>query len=189
MLNGWSSSAGRRREDADLTGDFARGQIPDEPHLPGQAEAARHRAPDLRRDAERHRRRVRDEHRLDAPAIRELEGELPRPVRRDLVADDARRVDDELVLKPGAKRLRQVCHPAEIGDAAACRSSGRSGGRGIARSRSPRAASRARPARAQRGHAAQELMLSLAFSSRCEQLIVASVLFETSFHAMISAFF
>ena len=41
-----------------------------DPHLAGQAEAAPHRAADLRRDAERLRRRVGDEDRLDAAGRR-----------------------------------------------------------------------------------------------------------------------
>ena len=154
MLNGCSSRPVAAGEDADLAGDLARGQIPDETHLACQAEAAGHCASDLRGDAERHRGRVRDEHRLDAACHPPARGRACacRPTE-SLVADDARGVDDELVLKPGAERLRQVCHPAEIGDAVSINPA-----EDLVRvepltAARLRAVSRARPARAQRGPA------------------------------------
>ena len=76
MLNVTSCSRELRGQHANLAGDFASRQVADQPHLAGQAERARHRAADLRRDAERHRRRVGDEHRLDVPAVGEPEQEL-----------------------------------------------------------------------------------------------------------------
>ena len=91
MLNGEVEQAGGGGQDADLSGNLARSEIADEPHLARQAEPARHRASDLGRDAERHGRRVGDEDRLDAAAVCELEHELPGAVDGRLVADDPRR--------------------------------------------------------------------------------------------------
>ena len=88
MLNGCSSKPGGRGERDDLPDDFPGGQVPDEPHLAGQAEPAGHRASDLRRHAEGHGRRVRDEHRFDPAPVAELEDELPGAVGRQLIADD-----------------------------------------------------------------------------------------------------
>ena len=56
-------------EHSDLTHDFAGRQIPDKAHLSGQAERARHGATNLRRDAERHRGRIGDEHRFDLTTV------------------------------------------------------------------------------------------------------------------------
>ena len=86
MLNGVIEQAGFAGEHADLSGDLAGREVAHETHLAGQAEAARHRASHLRRDAEGHRRRVGDEDRLDAPRVGELEHELARAVDRALVA-------------------------------------------------------------------------------------------------------
>jgi hypothetical protein len=108
---------GGRGEHADLTGNFASRELADQTHLSRQAESASHRASNLRRDAERHRRGVRDEDRFDSSAVGELQSQLARPVCGGFVAGDARGVDDELVLQPETKCARQVCHPAEIRDA------------------------------------------------------------------------
>jgi hypothetical protein len=114
MLNGLSSRSVALGEHAHLSGDFARGEIADEAHLAGQAESARHRAADLGGHAEGHRRRVGDEHRLDLPAVGQLEDQLARPVGRTLVAADERRGDGELVLKPGPELAGEVGHLADI---------------------------------------------------------------------------
>src|SRR6187200_650143 len=90
--------------------------MPDEPHLAGQAEAARHRAAHLRRDAEGHGWRIRDEHRFDPAPIAQLEDELPRPVGRQLVAHDYGPPDRESGLQLTPKLLRQVRHLIEVGD-------------------------------------------------------------------------
>ena len=108
----------RRREDAHLSRDLASRQVPHEPHLPGEAEPACHGASDLRRDAERHRRCVRDEDRLDLAMVGELEDEFAGAVDRLLVADNARRGDDGVLLQPDSQRPRQVGHAVDVGDAA-----------------------------------------------------------------------
>ena len=79
---------GRGSKHHNLPDDLSGGEMPDQPHLAGQAEAARHRAAHLRRDAEGHGRRIRDEHGFDPAPVAQLEDELPRPVGRQLVADD-----------------------------------------------------------------------------------------------------
>ena len=82
MLKARAGEAGRVREHAHLPGDFAGGEVADEAHLAREAERAAHRAADLRRDAERLRRRVRDVHGFDVAAVGQLEEELRRAVRR-----------------------------------------------------------------------------------------------------------
>ena len=105
-------------EHADLADDFAGGQVPDEPHLAGEAERARHGAADLRRDAERHRRRVGDEHRFDLPAVGEPQQELLGAVGGPFACDDPRRVSVNSAARPRAAPAK-VGHLAEGGDAAA----------------------------------------------------------------------
>ena len=63
-------------------------QVPDQTHLAGKAERAGHRASDLGRDAEGHRRRVGNEHRLDLTTVSELQQELLGPVGRPIARDD-----------------------------------------------------------------------------------------------------
>ena len=77
-LNRLSRMLERVGEHADLADDFAGGQVPHQPHLAGEAEAARHRASDLGRDAEGHRRRVGDEHRFDHVAVGEAQQRISR---------------------------------------------------------------------------------------------------------------
>ena len=81
------------RQHADLSGDLAGGEVPDEAHLAGETERAGHRAADLRRDAERLRRRVGDVDGFDPPAVLEAQQELRRAVGRGLARVDRRRVD------------------------------------------------------------------------------------------------
>ena len=52
MLKRCRRAAELARQHANLSGDFAGGQVAIDPHLAGQAEGAPHRAPDLRREAE-----------------------------------------------------------------------------------------------------------------------------------------
>jgi len=68
-------------EHAYLTGDLASAQVSNEPHFAREAERARHRAADLRREAERHRRRIGNENRFDLPFVGELKQKLLGPVR------------------------------------------------------------------------------------------------------------
>ena len=79
MLKAVPREAGFVREHAHLAGDFAGRQVAHEAHLAGEAERAGHRAADLRGNAERLRRRVRDEDRLDLPAVVELSRNLVVP--------------------------------------------------------------------------------------------------------------
>jgi hypothetical protein len=85
-----------------------------QPHLPRQAEGARHGAADLGRDAQRHRRRVRDEHRFDRAAVPEPEQELFGSVLRPVAVDDDRRADRELLRQHEAQVAREVGHRRDI---------------------------------------------------------------------------
>ena len=120
MLKRVSRMSSALGEHADLADDFAGGQIPDEPHLAGQAERARHRAADLGRDAEGHRRRVGDEHRLDLAAVGEPQQELLGAVDRSLALRRcAGVVSANSSRERGAQLARQVGHRVDVGDAAA----------------------------------------------------------------------
>ena len=99
MLNVWSRSSRAPGQHAHLAGDFAGGQVPHQPHLAREAERAGHRAADLRRDAEGHRRRVGNEDRLDLPAVGEREQEFLGAVGRTLARDDGRRRERELIAR------------------------------------------------------------------------------------------
>ena len=79
---------------------LGRGEMSHQSHLARQAEAARHRAPNLGRDAERHRRRVGNEHRLDTLTVAQLQYELASPVDRLLVTDDGGSREGELLVEP-----------------------------------------------------------------------------------------
>ena len=105
-------------EHAHLAGDLAGGQVADDPHLPGQAEAAFHGAADLRRQAERVGRRVGNEHRLDQLPVLEPHQQLRRAVDRTLLADDFGRDDAKRRGEAGAQIAAEVGHAGEIGDAA-----------------------------------------------------------------------
>ena len=98
---------------ADLPGDLARRQMPGQPHLSGQAEPAAHRAPDLGRDAEGHRRRVGDEHRLDAAPVGEGEHELPGAVVRLLAGGDAGGRERQGAGERRPERAGEVGHAVE----------------------------------------------------------------------------
>ena len=118
MLNRALPHRERVGQHADLADDFARGQVPREPHLAGQAERAGHRAAHLRRDAEGHGRRIGDEHRFDPLAVRQAKQELLGAVDRAFAMDELRRRQRELGGQLLAQRARQVGHRrAEIGDA------------------------------------------------------------------------
>src|SRR5262249_3407104 len=108
-----TAHARRVYEYSNLTGDFACGQIPDKTHLAGQAEPAAHRASDLRRDAERHGRGVRDENRLKMLLIGEAKDELLGSVDRLFSAGDQRGRDCEVMGERSSKLVRQVRHPLE----------------------------------------------------------------------------
>ena len=118
-------------------------QVAHQPHLAGQAEAALHRAADLRGNAERLARRVGNEDRLDAPAVVESEQKLHRAVGRRLAGDDGRRGDAEVFGQIGAQRPRQIRHLLEVGRRPWRRSTRRSGAREIAGARAPRGRPRA----------------------------------------------
>ena len=90
MLNALVAHAERVGEHAHLADDFARRQIADEAHLSREAERARHGAADLRRDAERHRRRVGNEDRLDLTAVGQAQQEFLGAVDRSLACDELR---------------------------------------------------------------------------------------------------
>jgi hypothetical protein len=106
-------------EHAHLPDDLARGQVADQTHPAGEAERARHRAADLRRDAEGHRRRVGDEDRLDVLAVGEAKEKLLGAVHRRLPLSQRGRGQRELVREGGSKIARQVGHRRDVGDAAA----------------------------------------------------------------------
>ncbi len=101
-----------------LPGNLAGGQIANEPHLPGQAERARHGASDLRRDAERHGGGIGNEHRFDLLAVGEPEQELLGAIRGLLAGDDDRRGNAAVVLDGRSQTLGQVGHGRDVGDAA-----------------------------------------------------------------------
>ena len=106
------------RQDADLSGNFSGGQIADDAHLPGEAEGAPHRAPDLRRDAERLLRRIGDVDRLDQPPIGEPEQELGGAVGRHVVPRHDRCGDGGALRERRPQRPREVGHGGEVRDAA-----------------------------------------------------------------------
>src|SRR5262249_28596979 len=108
----------RGNQDANLADNLAGREIAHEPHLSGETERAGHRAPDLRRDAEGHRRRVGDEHRLDDAAVAQTEGELLGAIDRFLALDDGGRREAETRRQRAAKLTRQVGHPIYVGDSA-----------------------------------------------------------------------
>ena len=105
------------REDADLADDFAGGEVPDQPHLAREAEAAGHGASDLGRDAERHRRGVGDEDRFDHVAVGQAQGQFFGTVNGPFAADDLRGCQRETGRERGAETLRQVGHLVEGSDA------------------------------------------------------------------------
>ena len=104
-------------EHAHLAGNFTGGEVSDQSHLAGQAEAAFHGASDLRGDAERLAWRVGDENRFDAAAIFEAQEKLHRPVRRRLLLDERRRADAKVLGQVGSELPRQICHLLEVGHA------------------------------------------------------------------------
>ena len=105
------------REHANLPDDLPARQIPDEAHPARQAERARHRAPDLSRDAEGLRWRVRNVDRLDPPIIGQTQQVLGRAVRRRVDFFERRGGDRERCCQPGPKGFGQVRHLGEIGHA------------------------------------------------------------------------
>ena len=117
MLNGLAEEAGRRASTRTWPDDLARRQVADEAHLAGQAERAGHGAPDLGRDAEGHRRRIRDEDGLDLAAVGEAQQELLGAVDRPIARDDRGRRQREVVGERRAKLARQVGHGGDLGDA------------------------------------------------------------------------
>ena len=157
---------------ADLAGDLAGREVANQPHLAGEAEAARHRAPHLRRDAEGHRRRVGDEDRLDPAAVRQLEHELSGAVDGAIVGDDLRRGDGEFARRVARASSATGRSSARNRSRRACRSSGRAGAHETSRTRAPRARLQARAHRAQPDSEREVSMLCLAFPSRCEPAIV-----------------
>ena len=126
-VEGRTGEAGGVREHADLTDDLAGGKIPHEPHLAGQAERAAHRAPDLRRDAERLRGRVGNVDRFDVAAVGELQQKLRRAVFRGLAGFERGRRNSERLselhpqLLAEVRHLREVGHAARVNPAKACR--------------------------------------------------------------------
>src|SRR5262249_25222154 len=106
-------------EHAHLADDLAGGQIPHEPHPAGQTERARHRAADLRRNAERHSRCVRNKDGLDCAAVLEPQQELLRPVHRFLAMNEQRCRQAESRRQIGAQLSRQVCHRVDARHAVA----------------------------------------------------------------------
>ena len=120
MLKRWSEHVELAQQDADLADDFARRQVADDAHAPGEAEGALHRAADLRRDAEGLRRRVGDEDRLDQVAVGELEEELRRcrPSTVPASRPPACRPTGGSA-EPVAELAAEVGHGAEVGHAAA----------------------------------------------------------------------
>ena len=120
MLNARVAQVERVGEHAHLADDFAGREVADQPHLAGQAERAGHRAADLRRDAEGHRRRVGDEHRLDLAAVGEAQQELLGAVgRSSRDATSAGVVSVNSAASARAQLARQVGHRRDVGDAAA----------------------------------------------------------------------
>ena len=97
----------------DLPRDFTGREVPGQPHLPGQAEPAAHRAPDLSRDAEGHRRGVGDEHRLDAAPVAEGEHELLGAVVRVLPGGDAGGRERQGAGERRPERTGEVGHAVE----------------------------------------------------------------------------
>jgi hypothetical protein len=65
----YSCSSAQRAAPPELGRDLAGGELPAEPAPPGRAEGASHRAPGLRRDAEREPVRGGDQHRLDELSV------------------------------------------------------------------------------------------------------------------------
>jgi hypothetical protein len=96
-----------------LTRDFTGGQVAKQAHLSGQAERARHGTPDLRRDAQRHPRSVRNEHRLDVAVVRQSKEEFLGAVFRAIAMDELGSAERERRGKCRAKVARQIGHRLE----------------------------------------------------------------------------
>jgi hypothetical protein len=79
-VEGAAGERGVLHQHPDLARNFAGGEVAHETHLAGEAERAIHRTTDLRRDAERLGRRVRNEDRLDFTTVGELDQVLRRAV-------------------------------------------------------------------------------------------------------------
>ena len=77
-------------QDAHLASDLAGGQVSDQAHLSGQTKGTPHRATDLCRNAERLRRGIRDENRLDLLVVFQCEDELLCAVLGDITASRSR---------------------------------------------------------------------------------------------------
>ena len=89
-VEGLFAQAERIREHAHLPDDFSRRQVSNRPIFPVRQNAQRHRAADLRRKAERVRRRVGNEDRFDLPAVDEMQQKLLGAVDGALAGRDAR---------------------------------------------------------------------------------------------------
>jgi hypothetical protein len=107
------------REHANLADDFTCRQISNNPHSRRQAERALHRAPDLRREAERLGRCVRDEHGFDEVAIGQAQEELGRTVRRAFALDDLECRHEKIPVEAVSQLVPEVGHRRKIGQAPA----------------------------------------------------------------------
>src|SRR4029077_1980920 len=85
-----------------------------EPHLPGEAEVAVHRAADLAGDAEGLPGRVGDVNSLDAPTVLELEEELPRAVGRSVFVGQPWRADAKAFRQLRAQIAAKVGHGGKV---------------------------------------------------------------------------
>src|SRR3546814_3323132 len=101
-----------------LADDLASGEIPDETHRAGMAEAAIERAADLARYAERAAIRVGNEHHLEIVAVGRSQQPFARAVGGDEMLDHFRAPDRETLGEPGPLRFGDVAHRREFGDAA-----------------------------------------------------------------------
>jgi hypothetical protein len=143
--------------------------MPHQSHLARQAEAARHGAANLRRNAEGHRRGVGDEHCFDPFAVVQLQDEFPCAINRLLVADDGRSRQRELPRAESESLGRSVIRSKSVTPALEDPPVELAG----VEARMPRLEFRSssrssRPARSGGGHAMSRIFC------RCERLIVAS---------------
>ena len=109
-------SVGEQAQLAYLAGDFTHGQVAHVAHRPGGAERALERAAGLRRDADGHPVAIRDGHRLDLLAVKQLEEELLGAVFGQLARRQFEAPDVEVFGELRAQCLGQGRDAIEIGD-------------------------------------------------------------------------
>ena len=98
-----------------LGNDFTTGQVAAKALVSRGAKAAAHRAPGLRRNAQRAAIVLGDEHRLDRIAIAHIKQPLDRAVARFLLGEDFQAFNAGLGGELFAQRLGQIGHLGKVG--------------------------------------------------------------------------